>query len=52
MKNSVKSMVEDLLEEVYYAGYFDGVGDSEDYDHDPMTMAAEGFKEWLEDDET
>ena len=35
----INKVIMELLEDVFYAGYNAGVGDSEDYDHDPYEMA-------------
>lgn len=50
MRHELRIMVKDLLEEAYFAGYYDAVGDCEDYDHDPTQMASEGFEEWFNED--
>lgn len=37
------------LREAHYNGYMAGMGDSEDYDHDPVVMEKEAWKEYLDD---
>jgi hypothetical protein len=43
--------VEDEVRDAHYEGYMAGVGDSEDYDHDPTVMEKEAWAEYEETDD-
>ena len=43
--------LEGVVRDAHYEGYMAGVGDSEDYDHDPTVMEKEAWAEYEETDD-
>lgn len=46
MKEEKKYSQKDL-KQAFIEGYFYGVGDSEDYDYDPVEMSKEAYEDWI-----